>query len=270
MENELLEETGSLDTWTLGAATQLSPRSFVGAAITLVTGGLDRTSDFTYEPASGPTYAFLGRDESDLSGFKASVGALYFPSGFLRLGFRLDLPYTVSYEGRQRVEGDPTLYRLDDEVRYPLAAAFGVAGRVNRLLWTADAEFIPYSLLELNGERLRTETRIEGYRDVVVLKGGLEYTFAAPARVRAGYRYEPDPYRLLLAEVRDDNPVEAVMEEATFVRDRHVLTGGAGVLLEGALNVDVAVEWVQSEKAATNVDQTDDATRVFVTTSYRF
>jgi hypothetical protein len=268
-EAELLSEQGSMNHWTMGAAVQVSPSSFIGGMLSIVSGTLGRTSDFAYT-SPDTDYVFVGTDDMDLSGFRGSFGGLFFPSPALRLGFRLDLPYTVSYEGRQRVEGELESFLIDDEVSYPLAAGAGVAARVSELVLTGELEFRPYSLLELNGRRLRTEDRVEGYRDVVVARVGAEYTLPFPARARLGYRYEPDPYRLLLAEVRNEDPGTAVMEVAELDQERHVFSGGIGILMEDALAVDGALEWSRSEKSATNVDQTDDVTRFLLTTSYRF
>jgi long-subunit fatty acid transport protein len=270
-EDELLTESGSLDNWTVGVALQVSPRTFVGGSVTAVTGSLDRVSEFSFDPDDdGSSYAFASRDDLDLSGIRGSVGGLYFPSSSVRVGFRLDLPFTVEYEGRQTVDGDGT-FSLSDEVSYPMAAGAGVATRTGPLLITTEAEFIPYSLLELDGERLRTDTRQEGYRDVVVARAGLEWTLPVPVRLRAGYRYEPDPFRLILAEVTDpSDPALATMEVAEFTRERHVVTAGAGFLLEGAMSLDLAAEWSRSEKTGTNVDQNDEIVRLHFSTAYRF
>lgn len=270
-EEELLTESGSLDNWTFGAAVQISPRTFVGGSVSVIAGSLDRVSEFEFDATGGGSdYAFAARDDVDLSGIRGSVGGLYFPSSTVRVGFRLDLPFTVEYEGRQVVDGDGA-YSLSDEVSYPMTAGLGVAARGGPVLFTTEAEFIPYSLLELDGERLRTDERVEGYRDVVVARAGLEWTLPVPVRLRAGYRYEPDPFRLILAEVRDpSDPAVATMEVAEFTRERHVVTGGAGFLLEGAVSLDIAAEWSRSEKTGTNVDQNDEIVRLHFTTAYRF
>jgi len=271
VEDELLSETGSLDNWTFGAAVQVSPRTFVGGSVGVIAGSLERTSEFEFDATGGGSdYAFAARDEVDLSGIRGSVGGLYFPSSKVRVGFRLDLPFTVEYEGRQIVDGDGA-YGLSDEVSYPMTAGVGVAARSGPVLLTTEAEFIPYSLLELDGERLRADDREEGYRDVVVARARLELTLPVPVRLRAGYRYEPDPFRLILAEVRDpSDPALATMEVADFTRERHVVTGGAGFLLEGAVSLDIAAEWSRSEKTGTNVDQNDEILRLHFTTAYRF
>jgi hypothetical protein len=138
---------------------------------------------------------------------------------------------------------------------------------------TAEGEFLPYSLLELEGARLRTVDRREGYRDVLVGRFGAEYALPfpfLPFRLRAGFRREPDPFRLILVEVRGDVPTEGVMESARIEQDRHALTGGVGWLMEDALNVDLSVEWVRTERTGTNVDETDELLRFMVTTAYRF
>ncbi len=268
VEDELLEESGSMDFWTVGAGVQISPSGFVGASATLVAGELARRSELAYS-ATGVAYDYAGTVRTDLSGIRASLGGLFFLSPRMRLGIRLDLPHTVTYDGTERSDaGDD--FVVEDEVSYPFSTTAGVATRTGQLVITGEASFTPYSLLELNAERLRTEERIEGYRDVVVLRLGAEYTFPVSMRVRGGYRFEPDPYRLLVAEVRNDAPVEAVMEEAEFDGERHVVTGGVGFLLEDALNLDLAAEWATTTKRGTNVAQTDDLVRFFVTTSYRF
>jgi long-subunit fatty acid transport protein len=155
-------------------------------------------------------------------------------------------------------------------VRYPPAATAGMAGLVGPLLLTGEATFLPYSLLELDGERLRTEDRHEGYRDVVIVRFGIEHRASTGVRLRLGYRFDPDPFRLVIAEVRDDDPQEAVMEDARFADERHVLTAGGGFLVEDALLLDLAADWGKTKKAGSNVDQSDDIARFFLTTSYRF
>ncbi len=305
-EDEKLEEHGSMDRWTIGAAVQISPSAFIGAGISLLSGAMTRRSEFEYafENLSPPHedyyYLFESEENLDLGGFRGSIGGLFFPSDQLRVGFRIDLPYTVSYEGQGEEvfyasavsdlvgparDEDEAIYRIDDEVSYPLAAGFGVASRFNKLLLAIDAEFIPYTLLELNGERLRTQADLaEGYRDVMRAGVGLEYTFPVPVRLRVGYRFAPDAFRLIVGEVRDqdivvgdfdDDPnldvrLNGFMEEADFGPERHVLTAGLGWLVDMTLNVDLAVEYSRSEKNGKNVDQDDAITRFYLTTAYRF
>jgi hypothetical protein len=273
-ERELLEEHGSLGQWAVGAGLQVSPRAFLGASLGILAGSLGRVSEFTYGFASGDSvYRFRGDENLDVSGFRGSLGGLFFPTRFFRLGFRLDFPYTVRYEGTTLEEVDDTgvgRFRIDEEVSYPFSIGSGVAARAGGLLLTAEGEFLPYSLLELEGARLRTVDRREGYRDVLVGRFGAEYALPFPFRLRAGFRREPDPFRLILVEVRGDVPTEGVMESARIEQDRHALTGGVGWLMEDALNVDLSVEWVRTERTGTNVDETDELLRFMVTTAYRF
>jgi len=268
-ESETLSETGSLDAWTLGAGIQISPRAFLGASLSLLTGALERSNTFRYT-GSGSPYTFEARTDLDLSGFTGSFGALVFPNSRTRVGLRFDLPHTVEFDGVERREGASAALSANDEVRYPPSVTAGVAGLAGPFLLTGEATFRPYSLLELDGERLRTEDRREGYRDIVVVRAGVEHRTSTGVRLRLGYRFDPDPFRLVIAEVRDDDPQEAVMEDAAFDEERHVLTAGAGFLVEDALVVDLAADWGKTTKAGSHVDQSDDIARFFLTTSYRF
>jgi len=278
-ENEILEERGSLDTWTFGTAVQISPSTFLGANLSLITGDIFRHSVFDYQ-ATGVNYSFVGDEDLDLAGFRGSLGALFFPSTTVRVGFRIDLPYTVSFDGNSPLSAsfddgleaysDTVTYTIEDKVKYPPTAGFGVAARLSRVLVAADAEFAPYSLLEFNNERLRTQARTEGYRDIVRVGVGAEITLAIPLRLRAGYRFSPDPFRLMVAEVHNNEPRVGVMEVASVETERHVLSAGLGWLVDMALNVDVAVEYGISERSLTFVTQRDEWTRFTMTTSYRF
>jgi hypothetical protein len=268
-EDELLEEKGSLDEWTLGAGLQISPRAFVGVSATLVTGSLHRRSDFEFHTPDS-SYVFHATTNTDLSGIAGRLGLLYFPASRVRVGLRIELPRTVTFEGTETREGSPASFRVDDELTYPLSAAIGGATLVGPFLVVTDLELVPYSLLELNGDRLRTLDRREGYRDLAILRLGIEHRTSDEIRLRVGYRYEPDPYRLILAEVQNGDPDVAVMEEAQFETERQVVSGGIGALLEDALLIDFAAEWSRAEKAGTNVDQSDETARFLLTTSYRF
>jgi hypothetical protein len=84
----------------------------------------------------------------------------------------------------------------------------------------------------------------------------------APLRLRAGYMYDPIPYKLVFTDDR------------YFVGDigdeRDYFTVGAGVILEGSFSLDAAFMTGGFERSAVSTVEDMSQNRVFVSAGYRY
>lgn len=208
---------------------------------------------------------------SDLNGYTGSIGFMgYLDSGF-RLGLSLDLPkkltYDVNVESRmedwEKIDVASTSL-LQDDITLPLSVNGGVSWGGHGVLLSGGLRWTDYSQIDFEGKIYAPYSgtgdpsfaRDLAYRSVVAVNAGGEYQFAKlPLRVRAGFYTEPLPYKLIAADTDflfvpdDDNPrttddasvVYRDYPEARIVSDRKYWTLGAGVLVQEALTLDLAV-----------------------------
>ncbi len=207
---------------------------------------------------------------SDLTGYTGSIGFMgYLDSGF-RLGLSLDLPKKLTYDVNvnTRMEDwekiDVARSFLQDDITLPLSVNGGVSWGGRGLLLSGGLRWTDYSQIDFEGKIYAPYSgtgdpsfaRDLAYRSVVAVNAGGEYQFAKlPLRVRAGFYTEPLPYKLIAADtdfafVPDDDNSQTTDDasvvyrdypEARIVSDRKYWTLGAGVLVQEALTLDLAV-----------------------------
>ncbi len=320
---------GSVDRWTVAAATDLSPNISVGASLSYLSGSSEETltlANYRAVPSGGGVILDVGYPDfpddraflssasrtSELTGYTGSLGFMgYLDSGF-RLGLSLDLPKKLSYdvneesslEDYEKIDSD--LLLLQDDITLPLSVNGGVSWGGRGLLVSGGARWADYSQIDFDG-KIYAPPALSGdpsfaqelaYRSVVALNVGAEYQLSSlPLRVRAGFFTEPLPYKLIAADtdfefVPDDNNSQTTSDasvvyrdypEARIVSDRKYWTLGAGVLVQEALTLDVAVvhgSWERETPPAYTHTTTFYATqpttekvsqtRVFVSTTLHF
>ncbi len=203
---------------------------------------------------------------TDVNGYTGSLGFLGYLEGGIRVGLTLDLPVQLNYEGNryQYLEDwdkiDEFRNVINDDITMPLSVSGGASWGRQGLLLSGGFRWTDYTQIDYNGEILAPPegASLKGkpaYKSVVAVNFGAEYQIPTlPVRVRGGFFTEPIPYKLLAADTdfafdSDFDPdtyddISVVYQDypqARIVTDRKYWTAGAGVLLQDALSLDVAV-----------------------------
>ncbi len=207
---------------------------------------------------------------SDLSGYTGSLGMMGYLEPGIRLGLSLELPRKLIYDvnAETRLEDwekiDTARPFLEDEITLPLSVNGGVSWGGRGLLLSGGMRWTDYTQIDYEGKIYAPAAgsgdpdfqREFAYRSVVAVNLGAEYQFASlPLRLRAGFYTEPLPYKLIAADtnfefVPDDGNAETYDDasevkrdypEARIVSDRKFWTLGAGVLVQDALTLDLAI-----------------------------
>jgi hypothetical protein len=245
-----------------------------GGGVILDFGPDDALDERVFENTSSRT--------SDLSGYTGSIGLMgYLDSGF-RVGLCLDLPKKLSYDVNQETKLedwekiDVARSYLQDDITLPLSVNGGVSWGGRGLLLSGGLRWTDYSQIDFEGKIYAPPSgtgdpsfaRELAYKSVVAINAGGEYQFARlPLRLRAGFFTEPLPYKLIAGDtdfefIADDGNSQTTTDasvvyrdypEARIVSDRKYWTLGAGVLVQEALTLDIALvhgSWERETPAA--------------------
>ena len=294
----------SNESLTLANYRAVPPADSTSGGVILDFGPDDALDDRVFESTSSRT--------SNLSGYTGSLGFMgYLDSGF-RLGLSLDLPKKLTYDVNveTRMEDwekiDVARSFLQDDITLPMSVKGGVSWGGRGLLVSGGLRWTDYSQIDFEGKIYAPPSgtgdpsfaRDLAYRSVVAVNTGAEYQFEKlPLRLRAGFYTEPLPYKLIAADtdflfVPDDGNTQTTDDasvvyrdypEARIVSDRKYWTLGAGVLVQDALTLDIAVvhgSWERETPTAYTNTTTFYATqptiekvsqtRVFVSTTLHF
>ncbi|RJP74946.1 MAG: hypothetical protein C4524_12425 [Candidatus Zixiibacteriota bacterium] len=270
MADEL--ESGRLGLWSLGGGIDLSPAVSVGLAARLWTG----FDDYSYvERTDFPNGDFSAFDQSinaDLSGFNFLAGVMLKALPWLRVGATLETPlklgieesYSESFEERVGGEFFPEetfSETYEYHISRPFRLGIGAAALVNRIGFSADAVLNDWSqisyadeppLVGFDKEQANREITRQ-LRPTVDLHGGLEYWLPwVDARLQAGYAYLPSPF--------DDSEVLSA---------KHVFSGGLGVLVDPALQIQGSLTWATWERLLAGWEEDLRQASFVLTLSYR-
>lgn len=265
---------GGITAWTLGAAFDASPSVSLGLALSYWTG--DYTRNFSWqatdvEDASDAydSYRLDVTSTSDVSGFRAKLGAIFYPAESVAVGMVVETPITLTFDGSELVTStydgvaeEPSVTYFSDEMSLPFTFGAGMAYTPTDLIMLAgDVYYTDWSEMTYEGFLYLPDAEESGQRTNAYDAGtdvrlGAELMVPSwPLRLRAGYMSRPIAYRGLDIDT-----------------DRAYFTLGAGLLIDTVLAIDVA--WLKGshERSASAYDyeeQVDDSA-LLIEAAYRF
>lgn len=271
-------ETGGLYVYSGGAGFDISPNLSLGLGINIYSGKDEFEYYYSYTDEVTPySESDRRRITEDYIGVSAKGGLLARPNEHLSFGLTIESPmdFQVKY-----TYSDSSGYT--DFIKYDLTRPFvfggGLAVRSGVFMATADAEYIDWSQLSYNDnpdEAALNDSLPLLYRDVLNLRGGVEYQFPrAGLALRAGVFMNPLPYR-------KEGIVDTRMVK--FIdKDRKGFSAGFGWLIDDVLMLEAAYvrgTYTRSyspanaayvNQAASMATAEDTFNRVYVTMSYRY
>lgn len=267
IQEETVETSGAQYQWSFGYGANFNDRFYIGANVGISTINYSEVKTFReydfFDPANPNDISIL--NEIDLretlnitgTGFNASIGMIYRPADFIRIGanissptyYRLDeesfFDFTTDYNNYLFVpddtllntittNGDFVLSRYD--VNTPMRISTGVAFFLGKSGFiTLDADFLDYSSISLQSNDFSTiadnQTIDNLYKDVVNLRAGAEFR-AKNLRFRVGYARQGDALNL------DDD----------FDRSINIFSAGAGLRYKSYF-VDLAIQHTRRDQS---------------------
>lgn len=232
------DDIGSLWSYSIGGALEISRHTSVGASIDFIE-GKDSFSRLIDEVDGSYYYSFRSNLEDSYSGYSGKVAIAYSTGPHVHLGavIRFPTPITISqmYDDYQDDDGDISItYPTEGEYKYTLPFSFGVgtAFVVRDFLIAGDIVYTDYTQLEYkSGFSSLAEANIvvkQNYRDVLAWSLGAEYFFPEwGLSLRGGVNKDPIPF-----------------EYYSVDKDLLVFTAGFSYLLDRTLKMDFAVNFL--------------------------
>ncbi|MBD3216815.1 MAG: hypothetical protein GF310_00970 [candidate division Zixibacteria bacterium] len=272
-------ETGSLYALSAGGGIDLSPKISLGASLNYYFG----TDDYNWRLSTGgfadglqPLY--IDHIEDDYSAVSAKAGILIAYSKYLNIGATVETPiqYDIDEEYLLRTfdEGGVDIDggRFSYDLWTPFTFGAGLGLNFNYLQLAADVNYADWTQMEYKDNPALTSDNLfiqEYYRDVFSFSFGAEYLIPRLGlKLRAGYKYDPLPFRDIAFQQADDlMPIQGY----DIINERDFVTFGFGYLIDRIMTLDVAfvLGGYKIQDNFTEVIEDYDLTRVFVTTGFR-
>ena len=279
-KHDTISEYGKLTGWSVGIAVEASPRLYLGGSL-FVHDGEDRiavnqiTTDL--DNANPDTFQLddLIETQADISGFTGIFGLLYRVNPHVRLGATMKTSTSLTFQGSQIVSEitradngseselfDTVLF--EDKFDFPVSVGAGVAVSASGVTVAGDVRYTDWTQIRLNDNPFGSRALSSQFEDKASLYLGGEYIVgSSPFRLRAGFTYDPVPFRLLYET--SPAPFEVKVD-----RDRKFVSLGAGVLIDTVFTIDVAAQFGSFTRESSLYSEERDLTRVFVSGAYRF
>ncbi len=279
-KNDTITESGKLSGWGVGMAFEASPKLYLGGALFLHDGedniAVNQITE-DLDNANPDTAGFddLIETEADVSGVSGNLGLLYRLNRNWRIGATIRTTTALTFQGTQNISEITHLddgrdfeavdeIAFEDKIDFPSSFGAGAAFSGGGLTLAADARYTDWKQLSFGDRPFLNRMSIDQYGDKTSLYLGGEYLIGtSPLRVRAGFTYDPVPFRLLY---RIGNQADEIKVD----RDRKFVTFGAGVLLDTVFTLDVAVQTGSFTRESALYSEERDLTRVLVSGAYRF
>ncbi|MFH1700373.1 MAG: hypothetical protein ABIE07_07265 [Candidatus Zixiibacteriota bacterium] len=273
-DNALIEdkaeeyEDGGIYLYSAGIGIDLTPRLSAGASLNVYSGEDKFTYDYAWvDETLGESGGFVNRFEDSYIGMTLKGGLLVRPNKDFTFGLVVESPLEWQVEQTYIYE-DGTRDVVEYDLSRPFIFGSGISYRMNRFRLTGEIEYIDWSQLSYNdnpGMEIESDSLNFYYRDVVNLRGGVEYQL--PQR---GLSFRAGLFSLPLAYEND------------FIKsDRKGFTLGFGWLLDRVLLLEAAYVRGNFERnyTAPNAEYTlmdnnnaiakDNFQRLYFTLSYR-
>ena len=261
-EVESITDRGGLGMYSIAAAFDASPHISIGASLSLLGGSSDTDYFISWTEDGGGEYSYAS--ESDIDGVTGSVGLLYKfePTG--RLGLAVNFPRKMSLDGT--FEDAEVLETFKDDLTLPFSLSGGAAFTPPNFVFALDLKFTDWSQIDYEGPiRVFDQVgrRIAVYKTTTQVRAGAEFIVPnAPLRLRAGYYYDPVPYKLFFTD--------SAYYLADTDEERDYFTLGGGVILEDSLSLDVAFVTGGFVRSAQGATEETNQNRVFISAGYRY
>jgi long-subunit fatty acid transport protein len=277
---EAFEADGGVMSWNLAAAIEASENVSLGVAVSYLSGTYDQRFVWVADDEDTPSeYDGSVRYESDatsdVSGFRATLGSLFYVNESVTCALVARTPVTLSFDGtiREEIEWydgqtDQQVVVFEDEVTLPFSFSAGVAvtppagtAAADLVVLAADVTYTDWSETDYAGrvfleEGGLLESRRTAYDEALDVNLGIEVIVPTwPLRLRAGYMSRPVAYQGLDID-----------------SDRSYFTLGAGLLVDTIFSIDVA--WLKGgyERSGPDFDYSEatDESAFIVEAAYRF
>jgi len=284
----VLTQSGNIYQYHIGVGVDVSPSISLGASLVLWDESVDFTEEIVYEDP-GSLAVYTDDVSIDMDGLSLNIGLMIELFEDAKIGLLFTSPAWISYygEGVTNYEGtyyegpysgwtsDPSYGLIDEDYTLPMQLRGGVSARLAYLLLSADLSYIDYSQTKKNGQRLVDELSPD--RPSVLdaawnFYAGAELTVPnVPLRIRGGYSYMP----LSLSTIEEivfieNDQLVAYVGDAEIVRERHLFTMGAGVLIDQIFEIDAAFAFGSFERDTGYFAEERKTAEVLLSGSYRF
>jgi long-subunit fatty acid transport protein len=283
-DDYLLQQSGSVYSYNLGFGLDISPDLSVGATGFVLDGTLNVLLQSSYafrppfEDGDLESKWIVDDVEADLNGYGLRLGLQYHPHRLLHGG--LVVTTSIPLEHKGTAVTDTTWYFHNDEGRLrtgrfvvesdykiPFRVDGGLSFTLPELTVSLDAGYSDWTQAEVHGLKLKDENLVAVFRRVLDFRVGVEYVVpAVPVRLRAGYARTPFALEYLQA----DRIAQNDLQKGKIDRERQTIAAGLGVLLDRVLTVDASFEYQIGERSIPTLVDERAATRIVLTTSYRF
>lgn len=271
---------GGITALSAACAFDASPSISLGATVSYLTG--DYSKEWLWDIYDDHDVSARYTDvhiaeqyRADVSGWRGTLGGLFYVTEGLSVGVAMDTPTTLTFDGTSRsytekVATDPDSTTISDwsvlfsdKIKVPFAFRGGVAyAPLDFIVIGVDLNYSDWSQMDYEGRITETEQGDGGLRRRALYDEKLGYGVGAevtvpswPLRVRGGYVHRPIAY----------NGLEVVS-------DRSYFTVGGGVLIDTVLAVDIA--WIKGayERADSDYayEESVDESVLIVEATYRF
>ncbi len=261
-ETESITNRGGLGMYSIAAAIDASPDISIGATLSLLGGSSDTDYYISWTEDGGGSYRYSA--DSDIDGVTGSLGMLYKFEPIGRFGLTVDFPRKITLNGT--FEDDETIAGFEDDITLPFSLSGGIAITPPNFVFALDVKVTDWSQIDYEGPiRVFDQEgrRISVYKTTAQVRAGAEAILPnVPVRLRAGYWYDPIPYKLFFTDG------DYYLAEDDEVRD--YVTLGGGVILEDVLSLDVAFVTGGFVRSAQGTVEDTSENRVFVSAAYRY
>jgi long-subunit fatty acid transport protein len=270
---------GGIYAWTLGAAFDASPGVSLGIALSYWRGDFTRrfrwTAEYVDDLPTPPYDAAIWRMDSDtdVSGFRAKVGGLFYVNEALAMALVVESPITLTFDGLvdttftavgDVMKDESGRAYISDEITLPFSFSAGVAySPTDLVMLAADVYYTDWSEMTYAGRVYAGDPaeRQAAYEATTDLRLGVEVTLPSwPVRLRGGYMSRPLAYR------GNEFGILGIDE------DRSYFTLGAGFLVDTVLAIDVAWLTGAYERSGEDYDYNEavDESGLVLEVTYRF
>jgi long-subunit fatty acid transport protein len=284
----LLTQSGNIYQYHIGIGVDVSPSISLGASLVLWDESIDFTEQIVYEDP-GSLAVYTDDVSLDMDGLSLNLGLMIRLYEDVRIGLLFTSPTWISYygEGVTNYEGtyyvgpyegwtsDPYYALIDEDYTLPMQLRGGISARIAYLLLSADVSYIDYSQTKKNGQRLVDDFspgRPNVLDAVWNLHAGAELAVPnVPLWLRGGYSYMPLSLPTIeeIVFIENDELV-AYVGDAEIVRERHIFSFGAGVLIDQIFMIDAAVAFGSYERDTGYLVEERKATEIVLSGTYRF
>jgi long-subunit fatty acid transport protein len=271
---------GTLRGWSVGLAGEASPRLYLGATMVFYEGdensAIHQITEDVDDAFEEQLFDDIIETESEISsGPTFNIGVLYRAGQYFRIGGTVRTAMNLNYEGVQvfddftiEDDGDEVHTITDvfflDEYDFPPSFGLGTAFTHEGLTVAVDGRYTDWSQISFGDSPIFNRDFRESYEDKFSLNVGGEYLFGtSPFRVRAGYIYDPVPFRLHL----DTSPRPTEVE---VDREQQFVTFGGGVLVESVLTLDVAFQFGSFTRESALYSEERELSRLYLSSAIRF